>query len=323
MAEIPPPPAFKPEGDREYGWKQWKTSFEIYLCAKGLDDANGKRKVSLLLHFLGPDSQKLFNTFEFRAAQGGQEAESKDNLKDVLKKFDQHYSQEKARNIRRQLFLDRDQRQGESVRDYIAELRHLARSCEYENAEESLICDRIIRGVSDQQTKRDLLDLDELTLENCLRIACRDEMTNLQMKKKTDEADVNRIGKQRGRGQYRQRGRSRGARDFAPRRGRGTYRDHREEQSSRQCDFCCTIHPPSRCPAYHKYCGNCGTKGHFARSSRCQAQRGGSSGWRGRGRSNRGRRQQNVAAVNTEHYDYANEHYDNTNEHYDNVHFSP
>ena len=62
--DIPPSSTFGP-GDSHsdtngQSWKSWKQSFEIYLEAKGMADAGGKRKVCLLLHFPGPDGIKLY-----------------------------------------------------------------------------------------------------------------------------------------------------------------------------------------------------------------------------------------------------------------------
>ena len=66
---IPPPPTFRPgDSPSDTNGQSWKQSFEIYLEAKGVADAGGKRKVCLLLHFLGPDGIKLYNTFDFRPA---------------------------------------------------------------------------------------------------------------------------------------------------------------------------------------------------------------------------------------------------------------
>ena len=67
--DLPVPKPFRPDGGGCYGdqWAAWKEAFEIYICAKGLDDAAGKRKVCLLLHLLGPDGIKIYNTFEFKA----------------------------------------------------------------------------------------------------------------------------------------------------------------------------------------------------------------------------------------------------------------
>ena len=146
MDNLPPPKPFRPDATDVTGetWKSWKQSFEIYLAARALDEASDKRKVNLLLHLLGVDGQKLYNTFVFAPAipaRDGQEAipaEDKEKLKDVLKKFDRHYGHKKFRAVKRQRFLDRTQKEGETLMDFIADLRHHAKSCEYGQAEESL-----------------------------------------------------------------------------------------------------------------------------------------------------------------------------------------
>ena len=228
---IPPPPTFRP-GDSHsdtngQSWKSWKQSFEIYLEAKGVADAGGKRKVCLLLHFLGPDGIKLYNTFDFRPAVpadadhdiAARAAEDKNNLVTVLAKFDTHYGKGKMRNLRRQAFLRRSQESGETVMDFIADLRYKAGMCEYGDTEESMLCDRIIDGLIDTKTKRELLDLDEeLNLSNAIRICRREELTNLQMRKSNNKAAID-VGYVAGRNAYRSRGRRRGTS-----RGRGSTR---------------------------------------------------------------------------------------------------
>lgn len=99
-ADLAPPPAFRRDLSDTTGaeWSRWKRQFEEYLVAKGLDGADGKRKVNILLHLLGEDGIKLYSTFEFaqdvaadasinRAAI---QAESNEDLKTLLRKFDEH-----------------------------------------------------------------------------------------------------------------------------------------------------------------------------------------------------------------------------------------
>ena len=235
MSDIPPPPKFRPgETDKETTWKSWKQSFTIYLVAKGLDTSSGKRKVNLLLHFLGPDGQKLFNTFVFAPANGDIAAESAENLDTVIRKYDEHYGRGKSRMTHRQSFLSRGQEPGESIIDYIADLKHLASLCEYGDLEQSLLVDRILNGVSNQHCKTRLYDMtdEELTLENCIRIARTSELTD----KKLEAERVH----------------------FTNVEGRNT------------CPFCDSTHRRGECPAYYRYCNACGVQGHYAKSQKCR-----------------------------------------------------
>ncbi len=74
----------------------------------------GRCKVSLLLHFLGSEGIKLYNTSEFAAAvpaeEGVQEvipAENRDDLDTVVWKFDAHYRHKKYRSIKRHSGISR------------------------------------------------------------------------------------------------------------------------------------------------------------------------------------------------------------------------
>ena len=93
--DIPPPKPFRPDGhDSGQSWRAWKQAFTVYLSARDLDGASGKRKVSLLLHLLGNEGIKLYNTFQFQAAVEAAgnvaaiPAEDRENLETVLRKFD-------------------------------------------------------------------------------------------------------------------------------------------------------------------------------------------------------------------------------------------
>ena len=69
--DIPPPKQFRQDASDKTGegWRIWKQQFQIYMAARDLEAAPGRRKVNMLLHLLGQDSIKLFNTFVFAPAQ--------------------------------------------------------------------------------------------------------------------------------------------------------------------------------------------------------------------------------------------------------------
>ena len=72
--------------DRNVGplWKVWRKEYLTYLVAADIPEAAGKRRVALMLNFLGGEAEKVFDTFVMA------EGKSKDNYKDVLEKFDQY-----------------------------------------------------------------------------------------------------------------------------------------------------------------------------------------------------------------------------------------
>ena len=71
----------------------------------------------------------------------------------MLSKFDAHYGHKKYRAIKRQAFLDRKQAEGEPLMSFVADIKLKARECEYGEAEQSVLVDKIINGVRDWHIK--------------------------------------------------------------------------------------------------------------------------------------------------------------------------
>lgn len=279
MMDVPPPKAFKQDPNDRTGdaWKAWKARFKVYLRARALDDASGKRQVNLLLHLLGDEGIKLYNTFEFRAARAAQGdnpavvAEDREDLEVVLQKFDNHYGHKKYRALKRQAFLNRKQNDGESIMDFVADIKDKVKDCDYGDAQESVLIDKIINGVQDTHVQMRLLDLEdsELTLEQVIRICRSSELTQEQITKNPKDgatANVNMVGRgqrpMRGRGG---RSRSRGFRGRSRGRGRQWNNDY-----GSICFKCERNHNGNECQAANRYCGVCGQIGHFARSRVCE-----------------------------------------------------
>ena len=61
--QIPTVPPFKPYGDQNtvaQRWAQWKKSFNYFVRASG--KANDDRKQALLMHLIGPETQKIYES---------------------------------------------------------------------------------------------------------------------------------------------------------------------------------------------------------------------------------------------------------------------
>ena len=69
------------------------------------------------------------------------------------------------------MFNQRVQQPGESIDDFVADLRKLAKNCQFELLEDALIRDRIIVGICDEPTRRRLLQ-QKLTLAEAVD-ACK------------------------------------------------------------------------------------------------------------------------------------------------------
>lgn len=284
--DLAPPKQFRPDVTDTSGesWKSWKQQFRIYIAARDLEKANGRRLVNMLLHLLGPEGIKLYNTFEFRPEVPAVDdkpkipAESPDDLETVITKFDAHYGHKKYRAIKRQAFLDRRQEEGETLMEFVTDIKLKVKDCEYGAAEESVLIDKIINGVNDRHVKTKLLDLEdsELTLINVIKVCRTSELTQKHLddltsaSKAEKQMSVNFAGPRGGpnfRGRSRSRGRARTRAYHHNTRPRGQW-GHSDRSTSR-CFKCERQHEPGLCSAADKYCGRCGSLGHFSRSRLC------------------------------------------------------
>ena len=74
--------------------------------------------------------------------------------------------------------MERDKLPTESVDCFVAELKTLAKTCNFcDCLRDSLIRDRIMLGIKDEQTTKKLLKIRDLTLNRCIDICRSEEVT--------------------------------------------------------------------------------------------------------------------------------------------------
>ena len=265
-------------------WEAYKRRFQIHLDAKGLHEANGRRKVGQLLKFMGPEHVATYDSFTWRPARPAVEADPDNNivavpadpgedqydLDHVFAKFDSHFGVHRYRNIKRQEFLSTTRRKDQTIMNFISDLRTKAKHCNYGELEEGIIIDMIINKANDSRCTEKLMELedDSLTLNNVIRICRQVELTQAHVKalesKNQGENQVHRAqAHRRGRSHDRSRGRRRGS------SGHMGYQSYYGER----CKKCCRSHGSEQCRADNEFCGACGQKGHFKRSPLCTAEK--------------------------------------------------
>ncbi len=82
---LPPPEPFLPHaGEPVVPWERWYVSFQTYLVAAGLDDVPDGRKRALLLHCLGAEGLRIFQTLSAANTYSDSVARLKDIFKGVI-----------------------------------------------------------------------------------------------------------------------------------------------------------------------------------------------------------------------------------------------
>ncbi|KAK3749625.1 hypothetical protein QZH41_012963, partial [Actinostola sp. cb2023] len=124
--------------------RRWKRGMEYYLAAT-CKAKNEAEKVAIFMCMIGRDGQEIKDTFEFEVDEDGSEVVSTTIL---FNKFEAHCKPRKNLVVDQHRFLTRDQASGESIDQYVTELRTLAAAYEWGELKDDLICSRIVSGVS-------------------------------------------------------------------------------------------------------------------------------------------------------------------------------
>jgi len=233
--------AFDPS---EEDWDTYAERVEIYLAANKITEETEKRNI--LLTVCGA---KTYHTLRDLVAP---KKPTEKSYAEIVKCLETHFNPKQGVAVKRYQFNSRSRKPGESVANYVAELRHLAMDCEFGDTLNEMLRDRLVCGVNDSRIQRRLLSEADLDFAKALKTAQAMEMADrdalqLQNGKVTSEAEAS------------------GAVNRADSRPRG----RRSNQGSYQnCYRCGGKHKASECKHRETVCHNCGIKGHIARACR-------------------------------------------------------
>ena len=169
----------------------------------------------------------------------GLEFDNEDDKKGIdifLQKLRRYCIGETNEIYKRYRINKRDQGPNESLDAYVRALRTLAKTSNFRVLENSLIRDRIVIGVRDNQARKKLLQVSKLTLKECIDI-CRSYETSSQQLKEINQEEVSAISQ-----------------------------SNEKKPREIRCKFCAKTHVWNKlkCPAWGKTCSNCGIPNHFA-----------------------------------------------------------
>ncbi len=168
MAEfsLPPPSPFLPvPGEPPIPWASWFDGFTVYLEAMDYTDISDRRKIALLRHCLGAEGQRIYH------ALGHAEI-----YEEAVALLANHFTGQQRVLLRRYKLSKRLQRPGESVQNYVTNLRDMAHSSSYGTLQDQIVHDQFIEGIlCDKTREKLLLEPDELTLDKAVAIALQVE----------------------------------------------------------------------------------------------------------------------------------------------------
>ena len=154
---------FKPETER---FSTYVERLKLYFEANGVSE---DKKVAVFLTAIGPKNYALLS--DCYAPTKPREIA----LEDLIKTLEGHFEPTPIVIAERFHFHKRDQRAGESIADFVAELRRLATNCKFGTHLEEALRDRFVCGLNNEATQKRLLIENDLTILKAIEIA-----TNLE-----------------------------------------------------------------------------------------------------------------------------------------------
>ena len=228
-------------------WKIFKKRWNNFSLLSQLDTKQRELQVAMFENCLADDAIRLLNGFSFTTP------EDERTVQQIMDKFEAYAVGEINDTMERFLFHHRVQKEGEDFESFLTDTRRLSQTCKFcDDCKESMIRDRIVLGIRDDDTRQSLLKERNLSLDKCIDV-CQAAQSASSHSRAIKPDVVARIED----------------RSKKPRRN----------EEILECKFCGTTHPMKKhkCPAYGECCSSCGGENHFAVKCPRKSRNGGKS----------------------------------------------
>ncbi|XP_070394089.1 uncharacterized protein [Dermacentor albipictus] len=148
-------------------WSTYRVRLEAYFEGNGITDTVKRR--ALLVPSL---SDNVVRMLQGRLPTVSVNSQAYDEVVECL---EEHYNPQVNEIATSFSFFMRKQRDGESVREYIVDLRRMAESCNFRNSLHRMLRDRIVCGIREDDARRCLLTRKKLTFEEAEEFAVASE----------------------------------------------------------------------------------------------------------------------------------------------------
>ena len=133
-------------------------------------------QAATFLRVAGPEALEVYNTFTW------DNDDDKSKVDEISEKFDQYCNPRKSITWECHKFNMRNQQPGETIDQYVIDLKTKPQTCEFAQLKDSLIRDRIVCNIICNKTCARLLKEGELTLQAALNICRANEATLSKLK---------------------------------------------------------------------------------------------------------------------------------------------
>ena len=141
----------------------------------GLDTKPDRYLTALLLHSIGKDALRVYNSMPLSD-------EEKNNPAKIIDKFDEYILGE-TREFFERFQFNRYNQTSETFDQYLSTLRNMEKSCGFcDCMREKLIMDRIVLGINSEKTLEKLIYQPKLNLQKAIDICRANEAAGEQIK---------------------------------------------------------------------------------------------------------------------------------------------
>lgn len=272
MDGINKPEPLSLNGNLAENWRRFKRDYDLFMTATGRRTKTKAIQAATLLNLVGTEAVDLLETLKI------EEAEKEDPEK-IINTFKEYVEPQRNETYERFLFNSRKRQEGEPLEHYVAELKKMAKNCNYGQLEQSMIRDNIIYHMADTSLQQAILKNPDLQLEALIKQIKMHELSKKQTNELQGET-MHKIEAVRKRDSHSQE-----RTNYSNRRGvPGNYRreqspgPYRARSMSRDrktfyCKRCNSVHGPRQCPAYGRKCEKCLKYNHTRQACRTKHYR--------------------------------------------------
>ena len=159
--------------------KSYVERLDQYFAANDITEAEKKR--ATLLSFVGAVTYKLIRNL---TTPNGPTSST---YKDITELVQEHYNPKPSTIVERFKFNSPNQQSGESISNYVANLRQMTEFCDFGISLEDMLRDRLVCGIHDIRIQRCLLAEPNLTFKKALELAIALETVDRDTKDLQDQ----------------------------------------------------------------------------------------------------------------------------------------
>lgn len=154
-------------------WEDYIDRFDQYCIANDIRDSDSvEKKKALLLSVIGNHSYSILKALLAPAKP------STKSYKEICDLMKDHVSPKPIVIAERYIFYNRKQRNGESVTQYLTELRKLSETCNFKEFLEEVLCDMFVIGLTDHSAQKKMISDSNLTTKSAFETALSYELAN-------------------------------------------------------------------------------------------------------------------------------------------------